>query len=317
MNRNNFWRFVLVALVLAFAIFELIPPTPRPLLTVFQEKARNRDANFNAIVKQAQSLEKVQPGRSYENLKEAVGTNDLVRYFPIYEAKEQLKPKAYILNRLQRDAAGRIRLGLDLQGGTSFRVRMDTNGLSNASDTGAALSQAVEVLRKRVDRFGVAEPLIQPEGNDRILVQLPGLSAAEQQTAEETIKRAAFLEFKLVHDQSDELIKQGFPEPGYQIMRRKEKLQDGREVTEEVMVKQRAEMTGGVKTAMVTRGNLGEPEISFELDSKAADRFGQITKENVGKRLAIILDGELYSAPVIRSPIENGRGSISGRFDQK
>ena len=78
------------------------------------------------------------------------------------------------------------------------------------------------------------------------------------------------------------------------------------------MVKQRAEMTGGVKTAMVTRGNLGEPEISFELDSKAADRFGQITKENVGKRLAIILDGELYSAPVIRSPIENGRGSISG-----
>ncbi|HEY0433197.1 MAG TPA: protein translocase subunit SecD, partial [Chitinophagaceae bacterium] len=127
----------------------------------------------------------------------------------------------------------------------------------------------------------------------------------------------AFLEFKLVHDQSDELIKQGLPEPGYQIMRRKEKLQDGREVTEEVMVKQRAEMTGGVKTAMVTRGNLGEPEISFELDSKGADRFGQITKENVGKRLAIVLDGELYSAPVIRSAIENGRGSISGRFDQK
>jgi SecD/SecF fusion protein len=317
MNRNNFWRFVLVALVLAFAIFELIPPTPRQLLTVFQEKARNRDANFNAIVKQAQSLEKVQPGRSYENLKEAVGTNDLVRYFPIYDAKEQLNPKAYILNRLQRDAAGRIRLGLDLQGGIAFTVQMDTNGLSNASDTGAALSQAVEVLRKRVDRFGVAEPLIQPQGNNRILVQLPGLSAAEQQAAQETIKRAAFLEFKLVHDQSDELIKQGFPEPGYQIMRRKEKLQDGREVTEEVMVKQRPEMTGGVKTAMVTRGNLGEPEISFELDSKGADRFAQITKDNVNKRLAIILDGELYSAPVIRSPIENGRGSISGRFDQK
>ena len=69
-------------------------------------------------------------------------------------------------------------------------------------------------MRKRVDRFGVAEPLIQPKGNNRILVQLPGLSAAEQQTAEETIKRAAFLEFKLVHDQSDELIKQGFPNRG-------------------------------------------------------------------------------------------------------
>ena len=87
-----------------------------------------------------------------------------------------------MLNRVQREAAGRIRLGLDLQGGTSFQVSMDTSGLTNASDTTAALSQAVEVLRKRVDKFGVAEPLIQPQGKDQILVQLPGLSAADQES---------------------------------------------------------------------------------------------------------------------------------------
>ena len=317
MNRNNFWRFILVVLVLVWSLYELYPPTSRNLVQVFQQKARNRDATFNNILQQARALEGGHSEKAYEALKEAIGTNDVPRYFPFYDAKSQVNPTAYVLNRLQREAAGRIRLGLDLQGGTSFLVRMETNSLSNASDTGSALSQAVEVLRKRVDRFGVAEPLIQPQGSDRILVQLPGLSAAEQQAAEDTIKRPAFLEFRLVHKDSDQLVKENVPEPGYEILRRKDKLQDRREVMEEVMVKKRAEMTGGIKSAMVTRGNLGEPEISFTLDSKGAERFAEITREHVGDRLAIVLDGLLYSAPVIRSPIETGSGQISGRFDQK
>ena len=90
---------------------------------------------------------------------------------------------------MQREAAGRIRLGLDLQGGTSFLVSMDTNRLAKATDASTALSHAVEVLRKRVDKFGVAEPLIQPEGSDRILVQLPGLSAADQESAKVAIQQ--------------------------------------------------------------------------------------------------------------------------------
>ena len=102
-------------------------------------------------------------------------------------------PNTFILNQLQRDASGKIKLGLDLQGGTSFLVEMDTNSLAdvetitnsagavetvtNVARTEGALSQAVEVLRKRVDAFGVAEPIIQPAGGNRILIQLPGLVA--------------------------------------------------------------------------------------------------------------------------------------------
>jgi SecD/SecF fusion protein len=317
MNRNNFWRFILVVLVVLWSLYEIYPPKGRDLVQVFRERAHATDTNFTAIVSRATELQKKFPERAYDNLKDATGTNDLTRYFPQYDARSEVRPNTYILNRLQREAAGKIRLGLDLQGGTSFLVSMDTNNLGPSSEAKAALSQAIEVLRKRVDKFGVAEPVIQPQGNNQILVQLPGLSAAEQESAETAIKKPAFLEFRMAHPNSDEDVKENVAQPGYEILRRKERLPDGKEVTEAVEVKKKAEMTGGIKSAVVTRGNLGEPEISFTLDSQAAEKFGQITRENVGQRLAIVLDGELYSAPVIRSAIETGNGSISGHFDQK
>jgi SecD/SecF fusion protein len=317
MNRNNFWRFVLVVLVVAWSLFELYPPQNRDLVRFFRDTAVNRDANFNAILQKVDELQKKAPEKGYENLKEAIGTNDLNRYFPFYEAKAELNPTAFILNRLQRDAAGRIRLGIDLQGGTSFLVKMDTSSLTNNNETGSALSQAVEVLRKRVDRFGVAEPIIQPQGNDTILVQLPGMSAADQDEAKTTISRAAFLEFRLVDPDSDQDIQRGEVKPGNVVLSRKES-RDGKEILERVEVRRRAEMDGSsIKSAMVVRGNLGEPMISFTLNSDGAVRFGEITRNNIGRRLAIILDGVLYSAPTIQSAIETGSGQITGHFDVK
>src|SRR5438034_2526324 len=155
MKRNNFWRLVLVVTVILWSLYEVYPPKGRDLVQVFREKAVNRDTNFTAIVQKAMALQKAAPDKAYDNLKEAIGTNEIIRYFPFFEAKSEAQPTTFILNRLQREAAGRIRLGLDLQGGTSFLMEMDTNRLSSASDASSALSQAVEVLRKRVDRFGV------------------------------------------------------------------------------------------------------------------------------------------------------------------
>jgi len=194
---------------------------------------------------------------------------------------------------------------------------MDTSSLTNASDTMGALSQAVEVLRKRVDKFGVAEPLIQPQGSDRILVQLPGLSAADQESAKIAIQKAAFLEFKMVHEDSRNLVDQGLSAPGYELMTHVKTLPNGAKQVEKYLVKKRPEMTGGIKSAMVTRDNLGRPEIAFTMDSTAADTFGKITRENVGRYLAIILDGELQTAPVIKSPIEGGSGVIEGDYSQQ
>lgn len=318
MNRNNTWRFILVVLVTVWAIYELYPPNGRPLTNVFRERAVARDGAFTNILERLAVLQKVRPEREYGNIAEAVGTNNLVKYFPFFDTRNELNPNTYILNRLQREAAGKIRLGIDLKGGTSFLVEMDTNRLDEATDASFALSQAVEVLRKRVDRFGVAEPVIQPAGDTRILVQLPGLSEADKEAAMRTIQKAAFLEFRLVHPDSDRLLQEGVIEPGYEVLRRKERNKQGQEMVEAVMVRKRAEMTGsGIRSAMVTRGNMGEPEINFNLDSQGAERFAEITRENVGRRLAIILDGELYSAPVIRTAIETGSGSITGKFDDR
>jgi SecD/SecF fusion protein len=318
MNQNKLWRFVLVVLVVLWSLYELYPPEGRNLVQFFREKAVDRDTTFSLIYSNALVLQRKMPEKPYDNLVEAIGTNDITRYFPFYGGKNETHPTTYVLNRLQRQAAGRIRLGLDLQGGTSFLMSMDTNGLANATDVSSAISHAVEVLRKRVDKFGVAEPIIQPQGSDHILVQLPGLSAADQENAKIALQKPAFLTFRMVHPQSKELIDQGITEPGYELMKHKEKGRDGRETTETLLVKKRPEMDGsGIKSAGVVRGNLGEPEINFAFDGKSAEKFGEITTEYNHQRMAIVLDGELYSAPVINEPIMTGSGRISGNFDQK
>src|SRR5260370_4271584 len=317
MNRNYFSKVLLIGLILVWSIYEIYPPNARDLVQLFRERAVNRDTNFVAIVERAQALQKVRPDRPYADLQEAIGTNDITRYFQFPDAKNEANPNTYVLNRLQREAAGRIGLGIYLKGGTSFLLRMDTNRLEHASDVSTALSQAVEVLRKRVDKFGVAEPVIQPAGTDRILIQLPGLSESEKTNTIIQLKKPAFLEFRLVHPQSDDLVKEDMVEPGYEILRRTQTQRDGREIVEAVRTTKRPEMIGGVKSATVTRGTMGGPKISFTLDSEGATKFGEITKQNVDHRLAIVLDGQLYSAPVIRSAILTGTGQITGNFDQK
>lgn len=326
MKQNNFWKWVLVLFVLTWAIYQMVPLTPRNLIDAFQENAARTDTNFTAIVTRARALEKDQPGRTFGNLREAIGTNDITKYFPSIKVAHEKDPTRAILNRVQKNSAGKIKLGLDLQGGMEFVVELKTekgaggtNAVANANDRGAVLEQAIEVLRKRVDRFGVAEPIIQPAGENRIRIQLPGLSEAETQTAIETIKKAAFLEFRLVHPESDQLLRQGLGAPGYEKLVMKRTNKDGKESFTEVLVKKKAEMglTGKFVThAGVTRDPMsGEPVITMRFDSKGADLFGEITKNNVGHQLAIVLDGELYSAPNINEPIRGGNAQISGSFD--
>jgi predicted dehydrogenase len=123
------------------------------------------------------------------------------------------------------------------------------------------------------------------------------------------------LEFRIVHPRSKELLDQGITEPGYEVMKLKER-RDGRLETETLLVKKRPELTGSsISKAKVGRDSEGKPVIEFTLDAKGAEIFAQVTRANVGSRLAVVLDGEVRSAPVIRSPIEAGSGQITGQFD--
>ncbi|HEX3801075.1 MAG TPA: protein translocase subunit SecD [Verrucomicrobiae bacterium] len=322
MNRNNLGKFIFVVLVVVWSFYEMYPPVSRDLAVSFEEKAVRKDPAFTQIMTHFKELQAAHPQREFSNLMESVGTNDLSHYFPFYDVKGELNPNRAVLNRLQREGAGKIRLGLDLQGGTSFLVEMQTNRLENATNSiiaqegkEAALSQAAEVLRKRVDKFGVAEPVIQPQGDNRILIQLPGLSEADKDAARASIQEAAYLELRIVHENSDQLLKDGLVEPGYEILKEKDTEPDGTSRITPYLVKKKPELTGAyITSAFMSRDEMGRPEINFTLNSQGADIFGQVTRDNIGRLLAIVLDGELQSAPRINSAIENGSGVITGHF---
>src|SRR5579872_6540471 len=141
MNKNNnLGRFILVIAIIAWALMETYFPTSRDLVQEFGSRALSRDAAFTNILSQAAALQKLGTNE-FMALKLAAGTNDLKKYFPFFaNAANQIDPNLYVLNHLQRDAAGKIKLGIDLQGGTSFLVEMDTNTL--AANTNAQLSQS-------------------------------------------------------------------------------------------------------------------------------------------------------------------------------
>jgi len=330
MKNRSFW-FTALLIILAWSLYEIYPPTSADLLQVFADRAENQDATFTNILQRAEALQKTGTNSEFADLLMAIGTNNIQPYFPFINASNELAPATYILNRLQRDASGKIKLGLDLQGGTAFLVEMDTNALAagtgtgdtnrtvNAADISGALSQAVEVLRKRVDQFGVAEPVIQPVGGNQILIQLPGLSEHDKALAETNISRAAYLEFRLVKEDSDQILENHEPiPPGYEVLKHVLPPENGKPRPPDVVVVSKTPANGLkgdiVKSAFVARGNLGEPMIEFTLTEDGARKFAEVTRNNVGRRLAIVLDGQLYSAPRIQNPIETGSGQITGQF---
>src|ERR1043166_3957544 len=119
MNRNHLWKLFLIVFVVAWSAFEIYPPNGRSILDVFQEEGSRRDATFTNILQRAQELQKENPNRSlFADLKDAVGTNEIARYFP-FDVKGEKNPTSVVLFSLQLEAAGRIKLGLDFQRGSS------------------------------------------------------------------------------------------------------------------------------------------------------------------------------------------------------
>ncbi len=321
MQRNNFWRTILVVFVTAWALYETYPPADRNLIDVFEEQATKKDAAFSAIVTKARELDKQFPERNFANLRDAVGTNSLTNFIAYSGSADGTDPNRAILNRLQRTASGKIKLGLDLRGGTSFLVGLDMAKLDATSDKQSLVNQAIEVLRKRVDKYGVAEPIIVAEGEDRIVIQMPGLSQEQREEVRTQITKPASLAFRMVHPQTDQMVAQGIMAPGYEVLTQKRKGQNGQESIERVLVKTKPErgLTGKyIERAGVIRDPVSNrPQITFKFNTEGGKIFGELTTEHVRERMAIVLDGELYSAPVINEPILGGSGVINGDFDLK
>jgi SecD/SecF fusion protein len=215
----------------------------------------------------------------------------------------------------------KIQLGLDIKGGTSFLIRLQETGEKQV--TPATLDQAVEVIRKRVDYFGAAEPIISPVGKDRILVQIPGLSTEKIQEARQQLSRVAKLEFRMVYpDNGDRLraVDAGTDvvPPEYKIETHAEHAEEGKKPqTERLLVKKKSDLGGEhVSGSNAYFGNEGWG-VQLRFDSEGAKIFGDITEKSKGYRFAIVLDGVVQSAPVIRDAIYGGNASITGRFTEQ
>jgi len=180
-----------------------------------------------------------------------------------------------------------------------------------------AVQQALETIRNRVDQFGVSEPSIQIQGDRRILVQLPGIEDAER--AIKLIGKTAQLEFKLLNEtlSPQDALKGSMP-AGSEIIY--EKIMDkvtGKVISKEpYLVKKKTVVTGDMLTGADVRydSQFNEPYVAITFNSIGAQTFFKVTRENVGKRLAIVLDNNVYSAPVIRDAIAGGRAQIEGQF---
>jgi len=207
---------------------------------------------------------------------------------------------------------GTINLGLDLQGGMHLVLQVDTSALS-ANEAKDAPQRALEVIRNRIDQFGVLEPVIQLQGNNRLLIQLPGITDRER--AKEIIGRTAHLEFRLVEEDPN-LLKEalsGLVPETHEL--KSMKARDER--IEQLLIKREVELTGDMlidATTEFSQSGFGQPYVSLELNDKGAAIFSSTTGANIGKRLAIVLDGEIYTAPVIRERIPSGRAQITGNF---
>lgn len=206
---------------------------------------------------------------------------------------------------------------VDDAGFVSLLLRMDQNAVRDRKDK--AVSQALETIRNRIDQFGVSEPLIQREGINHIVVQLPGIK--DPKRAIELIGKTARLEFKLV----DESVNPStatpgtIPEDDEILMERTSNPSTGAASEVPIVVKKKAIITGDLLTDAQVRidSQFNQPYVGIEFNATGARLFDQVTAANVGKRFAIVLDSTVYSAPVIRERISGGSAQISGSYGEK
>jgi len=281
-------------------------------------------------------------------------------------AEEKQNLSSEYLSKLKKRS---LSLGLDLQGGMYMVLEVDKSKIPEDQAKGAE-DRALEIIRNRIDQWGVAEPMIQKTEEGKIIVQLPGV--LERQRAEELIGKTALLEFRLVADQQileqtvrnvDETIQnlwkddtsmvylqdilvsysgglavkesdvenfkkiidlpevQNILPQGYEFLLGKAETSEEGRIRPVYLVKKEPELTGAnIKTANHTifQGQdpayAGSPIVELHFDKKGATRFAFITGSNIGKRLAIVLDGVVQSAPVIEERIPTGDAIIRGNF---
>lgn len=291
------------------------------------DEAKKLLDQYDELIETVEKLHAQHPGwawyRTYEEAAKRGADRRAIRlreFVPV-----PLQPSAsnnLVLSRVRNKATGKLRLGLDLQGGTEFIIGFDADDIKTNDPPERIRDQIITILSNRVDSMGVSEPEIKAAGETTISLRMPSVTEDSKADIRRTIKQTAKLNFHIVHENNQDLAKQyrespeDFETPLGYTRKEMEIERDGDIQTEILFIKRRSTDVKGedVNRATATFGEFGSYSISLEFTSDGAGNFSDVTSENVGRRLAIVLDGKVYSAPNINEAISGGRAQITGSF---
>ena len=369
-SRTWFWKIAVSLVALAVAWYEFHPIAPTPLEQFVPTQVIAQKPAFDKL--HAEALERVkrhkdaavaadQKSVSYFQALRDIGEGrgraapvDLRPFFfteaQIVSEPDQAKRNGIVLKQLLVGSQGRLKLGLDLQGGVSFTLKVDPTGAESGEKTAGdkssvshadMVNQALQVMEQRVNQFGVAEPVLRPVGDLSLEIQLPGEDAANNPDVIDSLKKPAKLEFRQVHRTErpteterehslrslpvDPMLGSASAISTYEVLT----IRDIDSKTSEVRVtryyvRKAADATGKIIKSASGRSDDG---ISFYVDMKFTDegskKFGDLTAKiaegnsrSVGQ-LAIVLDGKLQSAPTVREAIRSTGATITGSFSRE
>ena len=308
-------RFALVAAVVAISIWYLYPPKNTINLGLDLQGGIHLVLGVEADKHVAS-----QTDRAAEDLKGAlerkgIGVRRIARDGDTTILVELASPQSWndVLTVVSEFSAFERRD--DDQASGRFKLVASQRRVAQLRDD--AVRQGLETIRNRVDQFGVAEPTITRQGTDRILIQLPGVQ--DPARAKALIGKTALLEFKLLDERTpiDQALAGNLPETSEILYGREVDKQTKAERKIPYVVQKRSLLTGAELTraeVSADPNSMGNWQVSIEFTSTGTRIFGEITEQNVGRRLAIILDGTVYSAPRINERIPGGRAVITGQF---
>ncbi len=320
-------RLIIVLTVIAAAVLYCIP-TFRPEIWPHQKINLGLDLqggmHLVLAVDTAKAVESAVE-RSYQDLRELVRKNQIqavnlerpspTRILVRVQGRDNIEKFKGILEKELRE----LKISTQTPDPDTYVATMDIPSSEADQIKKLAVDQALETIRNRIDQFGVSEPDIRRQGDDRILIQLPGIQ--DTQRAKDLIGRTALLEFKLVDESRDvNAALQGNVPPGSEVLYKvDEDPATKRTSRTPFLLRKTTLLTGASLTDARVQidSQYGEPYVSIEFDRKGARAFERVTGDNVGKRLAIVLDNKVYSAPTIQEKIGGGKARITGRFSME
>ena len=325
MSGNIFFKFALTAVILFWCVAEISPLKDRPFEDYIVAQATAETAEFGVIMERAQArVDSKQSKTLFLALRElgAEENIDFALFFPevnLRDIANQNKRNDILLKHILKTAQSNLRLGLDLKGGVGVTLKIAEDAPGSKFEQAEQLKDAIEIMGSRLDGHGVAEPIIRPVGDDAIEIQIAGLSTKDNPEVLNDLKKPARLEFRAVHEtlHPDTTPINKYP-VGYEVLAEEsEDRQTGEVIERRMFVKLIPEATGEiVDDAYMSQTQTGGFQVNLEMTSEGADILAAVTEKMIGKPLAIVLDGKLYSAPTVNGVLAK-RAQITGSYSQR